>query len=176
MTGLQARALSRLRRKGPWLKPNVFCACFRGLKTPAPSTGTKSSARANLSKDWLNLYTFRKGSACQIAARTRQARPASLRAGIYTVNGLFIDLYASGIDSFLCRRYSQAQIPDLVAHTIPRFLHPAQSFGSFLPCALRFPSKSPASSQTIRGAVRLRRAPSSQLNSTEHPFGGHRNH
>jgi hypothetical protein len=43
------------------------------------------------------------------------------------------------IDAGTHRRYSQAQIPDLVANAIPRFRTPAQSFGSTSPCAFQSP-------------------------------------
>jgi|SRR5208337_2967399 hypothetical protein len=44
-------------------------------------------------------------------------------------------------------RYSQAQIPDLVAYAITRFRKAAQSFGSALPRVRRFPVKSGAAQQ-----------------------------
>jgi hypothetical protein len=57
---------------------------------------------------------------------------------------------AQGLPKFIVRwidavsgwRYSQAQIPDLVAYAIPRFSKAAQSIGSALPSACRFPAKS----------------------------------
>jgi hypothetical protein len=60
-------------------------------------------------------------------------------------DALFIDLHGAGIDSLARPRYSQAQIPDLVAHAIPRFRHPAQSFGSALDRARRIPPHSSVS-------------------------------
>jgi hypothetical protein len=46
-----------------------------------------------------------------------------------------------GIDAATRWRYSQPQIPDLVAIAIPRFPQAAQSFRSDLPQLLRFPKK-----------------------------------
>ena len=50
------------------------------------------------------------------------------------------ELIVRWIDSSRGWRYSQAQIPDLVANAIPRFLPRAQSFGSALPDA-RWPAE-----------------------------------
>ena len=47
-------------------------------------------------------------------------------------------LITGGIDAPQLSRYSQGQIPDLVAHTIPRSSKAAQSKRSALPSVLRF--------------------------------------
>jgi hypothetical protein len=52
------------------------------------------------------------------------------------------NLIVRWIDSLGGWRYSQAQIPDLVANAIPRFLPRAQSFGLGVPDARRFAGKS----------------------------------
>lgn len=46
------------------------------------------------------------------------------------MNHFFNNLYHSAIDEPANRRYSQAQIPDLVAHANPRFSHLAESYRS----------------------------------------------
>lgn len=46
------------------------------------------------------------------------------------MNTFFNNLYCRAIDESANRRYSHPQIPDLVAHAIPRFRHPAESYGS----------------------------------------------
>ena len=49
-----------------------------------------------------------------------------------------------GIDAQHLSRYSQGQIPELVANTIPRSSKAAQSKRSALPTVLRFKSSQPA--------------------------------
>jgi len=52
-----------------------------------------------------------------------------------------MNLYGCGIDGEGQQRYSQAQIPDLVANANPRFRQAAQGFGPATPCADCFPTQ-----------------------------------
>jgi hypothetical protein len=54
----------------------------------------------------------------------------------------FVKIHASWIDAARGWRYSQAQIPELVAHANPRILLAALSLGSVLSRVRRFPAKS----------------------------------
>jgi hypothetical protein len=64
--------------------------------------------------------------------------------------------YLRWIDGARSWRYSQAQIPDLVANANPRFPQTAQSFGSAMPHARRYPAKSINSSPRRHGVASSR--------------------
>ena len=83
-------------------------------------------------------------------------------------------IFAACIDSSFRRRYPQAKIPDLVAHAIPRFLHPAPSFGSFLRSARPSPSQSAPCPRPVPWPVRQPRPAPARLphpaHILPHPF------
>ena len=68
-------------------------------------------------------------------------RAPRLRAQVPAKAQVLMKIVAQRIDGGRRWRYSQAQIPDLVAHANPRFRPPAQSSGSALSYALRIPVK-----------------------------------
>jgi hypothetical protein len=60
------------------------------------------------------------------------------------------EIIAALVDSCRRRRYSQAQIPELVAYANPRSRQAAQGFGSFALYAFRFPLKSMSPLQAFK--------------------------
>ena len=81
------------------------------------------------------------------AVRIRAGQDASREA--ISKGTFFIQSLRGAIDERHLWRYSQAQIPDLVANAIPRFRQAAQSFGSATPFAARNSFKIQLSSHPI---------------------------
>ena len=94
------------------------------------------------SRDWKRLQEHKPAEAqfCRAVALRRAAHAKEDRRRQVPAKAQsppkFISLC---IDGGTHRRYSQAQIPDLVANAIPRSRHSAQSSGSALSRALRLP-------------------------------------
>jgi hypothetical protein len=86
------------------------------------------------------------------AVRIRAGQDANREA--ISKGTFFIQSLRDAIDERHLWRYSQAQIPDLVANAIPRFRQAAQSSGSATPLAARNSFKIQLFSQPIPAVVR----------------------